>query len=144
MVSLQGLAWLLLMQVAGELLSRGFGLPFPGPVVGMLLLIVALRLPQVRTPVAQCAEALLAHLSLLFIPVGVGVMTHLGLFETYGGRMILVVALSTWIGMAATVAVLQRLWPSPPSVDKPMALSVAARPADADAAGPAHPERTDG
>ena len=85
---LRGLAWLLVLQTAGELLARAFSLPFPGPVVGMILLLVALRWPLVREPVAACADYLLQHLSLLFVPVGVGVMTHLALLSQYGGRML--------------------------------------------------------
>jgi len=107
MNGLRGLAWLLAMQSLGELLSRGLGLPFPGPVIGMLLLLMALRLPAVRKPVAACANFLLSHLSLLFVPVGVGVMTHLGLLGQYGVRMLAVIVLSTWIGLAVTVLVLR-------------------------------------
>ena len=107
MNGLRGLAWLLAMQSLGELLSRGLGLPFPGPVVGMLLLLLALRLPLVREPVAACANFLLSHLSLLFVPVGVGVMTHLGLLGQYGARMLAVIVLSTWIGLVVTVLVLR-------------------------------------
>ena len=77
MQALRGLAWLLAFQSAGELLARGLSLPFPGPVVGMVLLLLALRWQVVQAPVASCADFLLAHLSLLFVPVGVGVMTHL-------------------------------------------------------------------
>lgn len=107
MNGLRGLAWLLAMQSLGELLSRGLNLPFPGPVIGMLLLLLALRLPVVREPVATCANFLLSHLSLLFVPVGVGVMTHLGLLGQYGVRMLAVIVLSTWIGLAVTVLVLR-------------------------------------
>jgi putative effector of murein hydrolase LrgA (UPF0299 family) len=106
MNGLRGLAWLLAMQSLGELLSRGLNLPFPGPVIGMLLLLLALRLPVVRAPVAACANFLLSHLSLLFVPVGVGVMTHLGLLGQYGVRMLAVIVLSTWIGLGVTVLVL--------------------------------------
>ena len=106
MQGLRGLAWLLTMQSLGELASRGLGLPFPGPVIGMLLLLLALRWPVVRKPVAACAGFLLSHLSLLFVPVGVGVMTHLGLLGQYGVRMLLVIVLSTWIGLAVTAWVL--------------------------------------
>lgn len=109
MNGLRGLAWLLAMQSLGELLARGLALPFPGPVVGMLLMVMALRLPVVREPVAQCAQFLLSHLSLLFIPVGVGVMTHLGLVGQYGVRMLVVIVLSTWIGLGVTALVLHRL-----------------------------------
>ena len=108
MNGLRGLAWLLAMQSLGELLARGLGLPFPGPVVGMLLMLIALRVPAVREPVAQCAQFLLSHLSLLFIPVGVGVMTHLGLVGQYGVRMLVVIVVSTWIGLGVTAIVLHR------------------------------------
>jgi putative effector of murein hydrolase LrgA (UPF0299 family) len=111
MTGLRGLAWLLALQSLGELLARGLHLPFPGPVVGMVLLVGALRWQLVREPVAACAEFLLSHLSLLFVPVGVGVMTHLGLVSQYGGRMLLVIVLSTWIGLAVTAWVLFRLSP---------------------------------
>ena len=55
---------------------------------------------------AVCASFLLAHLSLLFVPVGVGVMTHLGLVAQYGGRMLVVLVLSTVVGLAATALVM--------------------------------------
>ena len=113
MNALRGFAWLLVLQSAGELLAHALQLPFPGPVVGMVLLLGALNLELVRTPVAACAEFLLAHLSLLFVPVGVGVMTHLSLLSEFGGRM-LVVVLSTLIGLAVTALVLRALMPRQP------------------------------
>ena len=57
MNGLRGLAWLLALQSIGELLARGLALPFPGPVIGMILLLFALRWPGVREPVAACAKA---------------------------------------------------------------------------------------
>ena len=102
MQQLIGLAWLLVFQSVGELLTRGLHLPFPGPVVGMLLLLLALRWPVVREPVGLCADFLLSHLSLLFVPVGVGVVTHLTLVSQYGVRMLAVVVVSTVAGMAVT------------------------------------------
>jgi holin-like protein len=109
MNALRGFAWLLVLQSAGELLAHALRLPFPGPVVGLVLLLVALRFEAVRSPVAACADFLLAHLSLLFVPVGVGVMTHLGLIGEYGARMLAVIVLSTWIGLAVTALALRAL-----------------------------------
>lgn len=103
MQALRGLAWLLAFQSLGELLARGLKLPFPGPVVGMLLLLLALGWQAIREPVSLCANFLLSHLSLLFVPVGVGVMTHLTLVNQYGLRMLLVILLSTLAGLAVTV-----------------------------------------
>ncbi len=110
MNGLRGLGWLLVLQSMGELLSRGLHLPLPGPVVGMMLLLVALRWAVVREPVSACADYLLSHLSLLFVPVGVGVMTHLSIVSQYGGRMLLVLVISTLIGLAVTALLLNYLW----------------------------------
>ena len=94
MQALRGAAWLLALQSIGELLARGLKLPFPGPVMGMVLLVAALQWPVVREPVRVCAEFLLSHLSLLFVPVGVGVMTHMALVSQYGFRMLAVVVVT--------------------------------------------------
>ena len=109
MQALRGLAWLLAFQSAGELLARGRFLPFPGPVIGMILLLPALRWRVVREPVAVCAEFLLSHLSLLFVPVGVGVMTHLSLVSQYGFRILVVLVVSTLAGLGVTVLSLHLL-----------------------------------
>ncbi|WP_310373061.1 CidA/LrgA family protein [Rhodoferax ferrireducens] len=113
MMALRGLAFLLMLQAAGESLTRLFGLPFPGPVVGLVLLLPALHWAWVREPVAAMAELLLAHLSLLFVPVGVGVVIHLQLVSQYGLQLLVVIVLSTWIGLAVTALVLQALLRKP-------------------------------
>ena len=113
MAALQGLAWLLLCQSAGEALARLAHLRLPGPVLGAgLLMLLLLQWPRVRSAVGTAAEMLLSHLSLLFVPVGVGVMTHLGLLSAYGGPILLAITLSTWIGLAVTAFVLHALLPA--------------------------------
>lgn len=110
MIVLRGFALLLLCQSAGELLARGLGLSLPGPVLGMILLLLALNLPFTRAPASAAADALLGHLSLLFVPVGVGVISHWDLISQYGVRLLVVIALSTLIGLAVTALVLRALW----------------------------------
>jgi holin-like protein len=111
MQTLRGLAILLLAQSAGEAIARLTDAPLPGPVLGMLLLLLALRWPAVRAPVEAAADTLLAHLSLLFVPVGVGVLVHVDLIAQYGLRMLVVVVLATWIALAVTALVLRALLP---------------------------------
>ena len=64
-----------------------------------------------RESVAGTAQFLLTHLSLLFVPVGVGVMTHLALLSAHGLQLVAVIVLSTWVGMAVTAGVLRLLQP---------------------------------
>ncbi len=110
MDALKGLTLLLLCQAAGEALARAARLPLPGPVLGLLLMAVLLQWPLLRAPVQAAATPLLQHLSLLFVPVGVGVVVHLGLIAQYGLRMLLAVVLSTWVGLLVTALVLRGLW----------------------------------
>ena len=114
----QGMTWLLTLQLVGEALARLLRLPFPGPVVGMLLLVASLHFRVLREPVHAAATYLLSHLSLLFVPVGVGVITHLDLLRDYGVRLMLVIALSTWAGMAVTTLLVRALVRNPQDARK--------------------------
>jgi holin-like protein len=75
---LAALTALLICQLLGEATVRLLGLPVPGPVLGLLLLLVFLALRrEVPGSLATTAGGLLRHLSLLFVPAGVGVLQHL-------------------------------------------------------------------
>ena len=106
---LQGLAILLLCQSAGEAVARLLHLPLPGPVLGLLALLATLQWQRLRAPAGAAADALLQHLSLLFVPVGVGVMTHLDVLGHYGLRLAAVIAVSTWAGLIVSALVLRAL-----------------------------------
>lgn len=111
MNAIRGFTWLLMLQTAGELLARGLQLPFPGPVIGMALAVLALAWPPLRRDIEAVAGFLLSHLSLLFVPVGVGVISHLDRLRDSGWQLAVILLLSTWAGMAVTAAVLRALWP---------------------------------
>jgi holin-like protein len=110
--ALKGFAWLLAAQSLGEGIARLTHAPLPGPVIGLVILLLAFNFSFVQAPVRAAAEALLTHLSLLFVPVGVGVMVHTGLIAEYGVRMLVAIVLSTWIGLAVTALVLRALMPT--------------------------------
>jgi putative effector of murein hydrolase LrgA (UPF0299 family) len=109
MQGLAGFAWLLGLQTIGELLARGLSLPVPGPVIGMVLLVTVLAWQPARASIGVAADLLLSHLSLLFVPVAVGVISYLPLLREYAGRLALVLVLSTWIGLVVTVSLLRWL-----------------------------------
>ena len=74
---LAGVTWLLVFQFAGEVAVRLAGLPLPGPVAGMALLLAALIVRgRVAESLAAAADGLAKHLSLLFVPAGVGVIMY--------------------------------------------------------------------
>ncbi len=71
---------LLVCQLVGELLARGLHLPVPGPVLGMIMLLIGLlvrdRGGEAPAALSQVADALLGNLGLLFVPAGVGVVLY--------------------------------------------------------------------
>ncbi|MCM3278891.1 CidA/LrgA family protein, partial [Bacillus velezensis] len=99
---LQAFAVLLIFQCLGEGASYLFGLPVPGPVIGMLLLFgfVMLR-PQVADAIEPTALELLRHLSLLFVPAGVGIMVSAD--RVRGDAVAVVVALAGSTTLAIAV-----------------------------------------
>ena len=102
---LESLTLLLACQLVGEVVVRYVGLPIPGPVLGMVLLFVGLLIRRgVPAPLQQTATGLLSHLSLLFVPAGVGVMLHVARIQdawlAFGAALVG----STLIAVAVTAA----------------------------------------
>lgn len=102
------LAALLACQLAGEVVARLAGLPVPGPVIGMGLLLVVL-LARERTPGAleDTARVLLACLALLFVPAGVGIITHAERVQEEWLALAVTLVASTAITMVVTAVTLR-------------------------------------
>jgi len=82
---IRNIAILLVFQLAGEMLARGAALSVPGPVIGLgALFVTLLAVPGLAERMRDTADGLLAHLSLLFVPAGVGVTAHLATFADAG------------------------------------------------------------
>ncbi|GAB4229531.1 MAG: CidA/LrgA family protein [Kiloniellaceae bacterium] len=91
---LGALTALLLCQLIGEAVVRLFDLPVPGPVLGLVLLLGFLALRKgIPGELAPTANGLLKHLSLLFVPAGVGVLQHLQRIQ------------AEWLALAAALLV---------------------------------------
>jgi holin-like protein len=107
---LESLAVLLFCQLIGELIVIYLDIPVPGPVVGMLLLFVGLMIRgNIPEPLAQSANGLLEQLSLMFVPAGVGVMTHLTLLGKQWLPLTASLVISTLLTIAVTGLLMQKL-----------------------------------
>ena len=109
------LTLLLACQLAGEIVTRGLGLPIPGPVLGLAFLAAGLWIDAHRsgapddavenTQIGRLAAVLLANLGLLFVPAGVGVVEQLPVLGDYGVAIVISLVVSTMMTLLVTVAV---------------------------------------
>lgn len=100
---INGVTLLLIYQLIGEVTVLYLALPVPGPVIGLILLFLSLMIRgDSPSSLKQSSNTLLSHLSLLFVPAGVGMMVHLNLITEQWFPILLTLVLSTLITLAAT------------------------------------------
>ena len=108
---LRGLTGLVLCQIAGEVVARGAGIPLPGPVLGLVLLfIILIARGGPDDGLRQTSNGLLRHLSLLFVPAGVGVVTQFDALARDWVAIMAAILVSTMLAVAVTGWVAQRLF----------------------------------
>ena len=99
-----GFSGLLLCQFLGELLVKTTHLPVPGPVAGMVIMLVALMIiGRVPDGIRLASEGLLKYLTLLYVPAGVGVMVHFDLIGNNFAAIAVTLVVSTIVTQLATL-----------------------------------------
>jgi holin-like protein len=107
---LQSFLVLLVCQAGGEAIHRLTGLPLSGPITGMVILLGVMIVRRGPSPgLRNSSNALLAYLSLLFVPAAVGIMPHLALLRTQWLPVVIALLLSTFLGMATAGLVVQAM-----------------------------------
>jgi len=107
---LEAIAILLICQLLGEAIVIGLDLPLPGPVIGMAILFFGLMIyGKVPESLGSMTKGLLDQLSLLFVPAGVGVMTHLTLLGEEWIPITASLVISTLITLGLTGFMMQKL-----------------------------------
>ncbi len=103
----QGALVLVLFDVGGELLAHA-GVPLPGPVLGMVGLLLWLLL-RGRAPagVDAVADLLLRHLSLFFVPATVGALFLLPTMAPAAVPIVVALVVSTLLGLVVAGSVFE-------------------------------------
>ncbi len=106
----RALAVLLSCQLAGTVLQQAFGLPVPGPVLGMVLLLGILVLTG--GPDAELrgtVHGLLRYFGLLYVPAGVGVMAEWQALRENALAIAIAIPVSTVLALLVTGTLMQLL-----------------------------------
>ena len=92
----------------GELISKGLGLPVPGNIIGMLLLLLLLCTKVIKVEsVETVSNFFLDHLAFFFIPAGVGLLTSFDNIKSSLIKIVLICAVATAIVIVVTGLVVQ-------------------------------------
>ena len=96
MLLIKQFAIILFFYALGELISYFLPFTFPGSIIGMVLLFLALSLKLLKIEdIKQVSDFFLKHMSLFFIPAGVSMMSSFELIEAYLVTIVLVLTFST-------------------------------------------------
>jgi holin-like protein len=93
--------YILLFSILGEILSTGLNLPVPGSILGMVLLFLALKFKVIRLrQIYDAGQFLIANMTILFLPAGVGIMSHWSAIAKYWWQIVLITGLALVVNIA--------------------------------------------
>jgi len=102
------IAVLFVFQLLGEVIHRLIGLPVPGAVIGMVLLVAWLAArPRAAPRLEPVSTWLTGHLSVMFVPAAVGVMEQGAVFARFGVALVLATAVSVVLTLVVTALVMR-------------------------------------
>jgi holin-like protein len=113
---LHAILTLVALQLVGDLIADVTSLPVPGVVIGLVLLLVGLWIRRrvlgdehaVPEELNRLSKGLHAHLGLLFVPAGAGVMANVDRLAEDGAALFAAVLISTAATIAVTALIVAR------------------------------------
>jgi holin-like protein len=91
---------LMMFQFVGEALVSSVGIPFPGPLCGMVLLLMYLYLRGGPSDdLSNVGSRLIDNLGLLFVPAGTAIVAYGTLFATDGIAILAALIASTLVAV---------------------------------------------
>lgn len=101
---------ILCIYLIGELISKGLGLPVPGNIIGMIILLTLLCTNIIKVKnVETISSFFLDHLAFFFIPSGVGLLTSFDIIKSSLIQILIICIIATAIVIAVTGLIVQYL-----------------------------------
>ena len=107
-----------LFQLIGETIQKYFDLTVPGPVLGLILLLLTLivlkgtksiYIKNTKEEISSTSNYITSYLSLLFVPIGVGVVMHLSYLEKNYIPVLAVIFISTTLTIGFTALLMEKI-----------------------------------
>ena len=94
--------------LVGELISKGFSLPLPGNIIGMIILLVLLFAKVIKVEkIESISTFFLDHLSFFFITAGVGLISSFSSIKDSLIYILLLCLITTAIVVISTGTIVQ-------------------------------------
>lgn len=104
---------ILMAYFLGVILQSVFNLPIPGTVIGLIILFLGLSFGIVKMEMIEdICDVLISHMSFLFVPAGVGLITSLDILKSNVISFSVIILISTvvvWVVTAYVVKMLRRV-----------------------------------
>lgn len=101
---------ILSIYLLGEIISKGLGLPVPGNIIGMIILLILLCSNIINVEkVETISSFFLDHLAFFFIPAGVGLITSFDIIKSSLIEILFICVLATSIVITVTGLIVQYL-----------------------------------
>ena len=107
-----------LFQLIGESVQKYFEITIPGPVIGLILLLftfillkrsTSIFIKKTKEEISSTSTYITGYLSLLFVPIGVGVVMHLSYLEKNYIEVLGVIFFSTIFTIGFTALLMEKI-----------------------------------
>ena len=104
-------------QLFGEAIQKFFEINIPGPVIGLILLLLVfiffLKSPtpykKIKKEVSETSHQIINYLSLLFVPIGVGVVMHINYLGDNLFKILAIIVIGTLASLVFTAFVMEKI-----------------------------------
>src|SRR5210317_1410519 len=113
---LKSLFIIFLFQLIGEAIQKFFEINIPGPVIGLILLLLffifflkSSSSKKIKKQFSETSHQIISYLSLLFVPIGVGVVMHINYLGDNLFKILAIIILGTLATLVFTAFVMEKI-----------------------------------
>ncbi|MGA1112666.1 MAG: CidA/LrgA family protein [Candidatus Pelagibacter sp.] len=114
---LRSLFIIFFFQLLGEAIQKFFEINIPGPVIGLILLLLvfiffiknALPFRKIKKEISETSHQIINYLSLLFVPIGVGVVMHINYLGDNLFKILAIIIIGTLSTLVFVAYVMEKI-----------------------------------
>ena len=114
---LRSLFIIFFFQLLGEAIQKFFEINIPGPVIGLILLLLvfiffiknASPFRKIKKEISETSHQIIIYLSLLFVPIGVGVVMHINYLGDNLFKILAIIIIGTLSTLVFVAYVMEKI-----------------------------------